>query len=66
MPALMGKPHGVHRYVGGAARAKAKAYRHTDAGRLARKMYLHYGRGGEVPVLMTMRRAIKRRMKAGR
>jgi len=66
MPALMGKPHGVHRYVGGEARAKEKQYRHSEAGRLARFMYLHFGKSGEVPYRMAIRRKIKRQMKAGR
>lgn len=40
--------------------AKQKAYRQSDAGRLARKMYLMQP---EVKMKMKIRRAIKRHMK---
>ena len=51
---------GKYRYIGGSERAKRRAYRQSDAGRLARKMYLMMP---EVKMRMSLRRKIKRQLK---
>ena len=60
MPALMGRPKGVKRYVTGEERERQKAYRQTDAGRLARQMYLQ---NPEVKARMSALRKVKKHMK---
>ena len=50
------------KYVGGQQRAREKAYRSSDAGRLARRMYLLQP---EVKMKMKLRRQIKRKLKMG-
>lgn len=48
--------------MGGNNRAKQAAYRQSDAGKMARRMYLMRP---EVKAKMSIRRAIKRKMKRG-
>ena len=60
MPALMGPPKGVKRYVTGQERERQKAYRQTDAGRMARAMYLQ---NPETQARTSALRKIKKHMK---
>lgn len=50
------------RYVSGQAKARRTAYRQSDAGRFARKMYLMQP---DVQARMALRRKIKKHLKGG-
>lgn len=56
----VGLPGGKHhRYVGGAARARQAEYRHSEKGRLARKMYLNRQANPEAWLKRKLRRDAK-------